>query len=87
MELLATGRPVSELAEELEVSSNLLYTWRAGVKLPQGGSAGAPAGGGGSGADELRELRRQNARLQVENDILKKAAVILGTRIPASSGK
>ena len=57
VELLATGKPVPELAEELCVSSNLLYNWR------------------------------ENARLQIENDILKKAAVILGTRLPSSSGK
>jgi len=30
-------------------------------------------------ADELRELRREVAHLRMENDILKKAAVILGT--------
>ena len=28
----------------------------------------------------LRRLRRENATLQLENDILKKAAVILGTK-------
>ena len=31
-------------------------------------------------ADELRRLRRENAKLKIENDILKKAAVILGTK-------
>jgi transposase-like protein len=33
-------------------------------------------------AEELRRLRRQNAHLLMENDILKKAAVILGTPPP-----
>ena len=32
------------------------------------------------GADELRRLRREIASLKLENDILKKAAVILGTK-------
>ncbi len=86
VELLAAGKPVPELAEELCVSSNLLYNWRAGAQLPQVGSAGPRAGGERSEADDLRELRRENARLQIENDILKKAAVILGTRLPSSSG-
>ena len=40
-----------------------------------------------SEADALRELRRENARLQAENDILKKAAIILGTRTPPSCAK
>jgi transposase-like protein len=31
-------------------------------------------------AAELRRLRRENAHLLMENDILKKAAVILGTQ-------
>jgi len=87
VELLATGKPVPELAEELCVSSNLLYNWRAGTRIPQVGSAGARAGGERSEADDLRDLRRENARFQIENDILKKAAVILGTRLPSSSGK
>ena len=87
VELLAAGKPVPELAGELCVSSNLLYNWRAGAQSPQLGSAGLRAGGEQSEADELRALRRECARLQVENDILKKAAVILGTRVPASSVK
>jgi len=41
----------------------------------------ARAAGEGSEAGELRALRRQ------ENDILKKAAVILGTRLPSSSAR
>lgn len=87
LDLLVTGKPVQELAGELRVSRNLLYSWRADSQSPQVGSEGPSATGGRSEADELRALRRENARLQVENDILKKAAVILGTRIPSSSAK
>jgi transposase len=87
LELMATGKPVPELARELGLSTNLLYNWRAGAQIPQVGSAGPRAGGEQSEADELRDLRRDYARLQMENDILKKAAVILGTRLPSSSGK
>ncbi len=32
-------------------------------------------------------MRRENILLRQENDILKKAAVILGTRLPANSAK
>jgi transposase len=79
--LMATGKPVAQLAEELCMSSNLLYNWRANSKEAQGGSAGARAVGEGSDADALRLLRREVALLKEENLILKKAAVILGTRI------
>ena len=40
IELLGTGKPVSQVAEELCISSNLLYSWRHGA---QPGSAGARA--------------------------------------------
>ena len=54
VELLSTGKPVSQVAEELCISS---------------------------------DLRRENTLLRQENDLLKKAAVILGTRLPSNSGK
>jgi transposase-like protein len=60
VELLGTGKPVSEVAEEMCVSSSLLYKWR-------------------------RVLSRENAILRQENEILKKAAIILGTRARSSS--
>lgn len=85
--LLETGKPVAEVAEELCISSDLLYSWRRLSQGPQLGSAGVRASGELSEADELRALRRENLRLQQENDILKKAAVILGTKLPPSFGK
>ena len=45
IELLAVGRPVPELAEELGISANLLYSWRAGSQRPQVGSEGPQAVG------------------------------------------
>ena len=85
VELLSTGKPVAQVAEELCISSNLLYSWRHSAQGAQLGSAGARAAGERSAADELRALRRENTLLRQENDILKKAAVILGTRLPANS--
>ena len=54
VELLSTGKPVSQVAAELCISS---------------------------------ALRREVTLLRQENDLLKKAAVILGTRLPANCGK
>ena len=85
VELIAAGKPVAELAEELCVSSNLLYNWRLKSQEAQGGSAGARAVGERSEADALRLLRREVALLKEENLILKKAAVILGTKIQPGS--
>jgi len=83
--LLETGRPVTEIAEELCISTNLLYSWKQASRRAQGGSAGPQAAGEGDGADDLRAMRRELARLRVENDILKKAAIILGTKTPGNS--
>ncbi len=33
LELLATGKPVPELAQELCISTSLLYNWRAGCGI------------------------------------------------------
>jgi transposase len=85
--LVGLGKPVSEVAEDLEIGTNILYRW-----ISQGGQSaqlvreGLRAVGEEPAADELRRLRREIAHLKLENDILKKAAVILGTnpRPPAA---
>jgi transposase len=85
--LIALGKPIAEVAQDLEVSTNLLYSWRGNAQRSQGGSAGLRAAGEQSEADALRALRRENSRLQAENDILKKAAIILGSRTPLNCAK
>jgi len=87
VQLLETGKPIAQIAEELSISSDLLYSWRRSSHGAQLGRAGARAEGERSEADELRALRRENALLRQENDILKKAAVILGTKLLPSSAK
>lgn len=86
LELLSIGKPVAQVAQELCISSDLLYSWRRADRS-QGGSEGSRAVGEVSAADELRALRRENTFLKQENDILKKAAIILGTRAQNNSGK
>jgi transposase len=87
IELLETGKPIAQIAEELSISSDLLYSWRRSSQGAQLGRVGARAAGECSEADEWRALRRENAMLRQENDILKKAAVILGTKLLPSSAK
>ena len=59
VKLAKLGKPVSEVAKDLEITADLVYRWKK--------------------EDELRTLRREVAHLKRENDILKKAAIILGT--------
>jgi transposase len=87
VELVGLGKPVAEVARELEIGTSLLYRWvlKGGVVPAPLGSAGLRAVGEEPVADELRRLRRENGHLKLENDILKKAAIILGTRpLPAA---
>jgi len=79
VELVRLGKSVSAVAEELGIGTSILYRWvgpHSQVISPEGSSA--------SGEEppevELRRLRREVANLKLENDILKKAAVILGTK-------
>jgi transposase-like protein len=60
---------------------------RHGGQPAQLGSAGLRAVGEEPAADELRRLRREIATLRLENDILKKAAVILGTKPQPSAAR
>jgi transposase len=93
VELVKLGKPVPEVAQELGLGTGILYRWTRSVRdtsqQAQIGSAGLRAVGEQAGADELRLLRRENAHLKLENDILKKAAVILGTeqQTPSRHGK
>lgn len=72
---------VLEVARELGIRSDRLREWIAQVKGTARRRSGTPdSGGGGAGGpilsldEEVRQLRRENAQLREERDILKKAA-------------
>jgi transposase len=83
VDLVKLGKPVPEVALELGIGTGILYRWTSSVRSTsqpaQLGSVGLGAVGEQAEADELRRLRRENTHHKMENDILKKAAVILGT--------
>ena len=88
VELVNFGKPVPEVASDLGISTNLIYRWKQEMsQQAQGGSRGHRATGEEAAADELRLLRREVAHLKMENDILKKAAVILGTNPQQKSAR
>jgi transposase len=66
-----SGRPLQAVAEELGVHANQLRTWRN--EHLAAGSAEALARQKAEAA-ELARLRRENKRLEQENEILKRAA-------------
>jgi transposase len=86
VELLASsGRPLSQIAQELGIPSARLRAWRNTTGRGQAGSprrpntqAAIPPAGAVLAAENAR-LRRENERLCMEREILKNAAHLLGT--------
>ena len=64
------GYSVPEAAQSLGVDPNCIRGWIAKF----GGDVQATPGSEGAMAAELRRLRKENTRLLMERDILKKAA-------------
>jgi transposase len=64
----ASGHPVSDVARDFGINEALLYRWRA--KYTPDGSL-TPAA---TQEAELKRLRKENAELKIELDMLKKAS-------------
>jgi transposase len=64
-------RTVAEIARELGVNHETLRQW---VKAADKEQARAAAGLGPAELEELKRLRKENAELRVEKEILRKAA-------------
>ena len=73
--IVEEGRPISEVARELGTAQSLLHRWKK--KSEEGKIDPFPGKGRLSPEDEeLRRLRRENKRLRMEHEILKKAVAI-----------
>jgi transposase len=71
LQLLRAGRSPRELAEALGVSEQTLRNWR---RQDQRDHGERDDGLTSDEREELRRLRRENARLKQERDLLKRAA-------------
>jgi len=71
VELARSGdKPVAQLARELQISESCLRNWMAQADAADCRSDRLTSGE----KKELAELRRRNRQLEVENEILKRAA-------------
>jgi transposase len=81
LELVRQGRSIPDVAESLGVSQQTLRSWRRQGERDRGER---DDGLTSVEREELRELRRENARLKQERDILKHATAFFaretGTR-------
>ena len=79
--LASSGRPLLQIATELGISPSMLRNWRHRSEGRDAGSVrhAIPASAAHPAADpasEIFRLRRENDRLRMERDILKKAVAI-----------
>jgi transposase len=66
-----SDKPVPQLAKDLGVSENTLRSWSRQAEVDAGEREGLTS----EQLEELRRLRRENRTLQMEREVLKKAAV------------
>lgn len=72
--LAAVGdKPATQVARELGIRVNQLHKWKQ--QLEAEAATGAPAKRGRPVDGELERVRRENAKLKEENELLKKAAI------------
>ena len=72
VELAREGaKPVAKIAKDLGISDSCLRNWMAQADADEKGSTARLTS---TEKKELAELRRRNRQLEVENDILKRAA-------------
>ena len=64
------GYPVAEVSQRLGVSPHSLYEWKKKFSSTSGNQ-------GSDQADEIRQLKKELARVTEERDILKKATAYL----------
>jgi transposase len=69
---LVGNKPTAEVARELGVSHRLLYGWVSAWKKKNGENTGTK--GKNSAEEELRKLQNRLKEVELENEILKKAA-------------
>jgi transposase len=66
------GQPAASVARELGIGENLIYKWKKVIlKNGNGSQSGTELG-------EIAALKKRNRELEMEVEILKKAALIFG---------
>ena len=72
------GYPVAEVSQRLGVSPHSLYEWKKKFSLASGNQ-------GNDQSEEIRQLKKELARVTEERDILKKATAYFARDAPLST--
>jgi transposase len=73
------GQPIAQTARDLGINENTLHTW---IGKYHRGERQEQQVQDGHLYEELKRLRKENARLKEERDILKKAAAYFAQQLP-----
>ena len=73
-QVIEVKRALTEVARSLEISHKTLANWVRGARAHKALVKREPVVAPDAGALELSRLRAENARLRMDNEILKKAA-------------
>jgi transposase len=68
-----TGKPIAQVARELGINEGTLGNWCARARQARGGADGALTE---SERAELERLRRENAELAMQRDVLKRSVAL-----------
>ncbi len=71
--VLETGKPIAQVARDLGINEGTLGNWVNQAKAAAGQGSG---GLSESEREELARLRRENAELAMERDVLKRSVVL-----------
>ena len=77
VQLYQSGKPRAEIIKEYDLTDTAFDRW---VKQSQSTGSFREADNRSAEENELIQLRKENQRLKMENDILKQAALILGRK-------
>ena len=82
LDLVAAGRPVAQVASDLAISAQVIYTWRRQHLIDTGQVPGITS----SDQAELVAARKRIAELETELAIHRQATELLGRVVPPKGG-
>ena len=82
LDLVAAGRPVAQVAHDLDISAQTIYTWRRQQLIDSGQIPGMTS----TDHAELVAARKRIAELENELAIHRRAAELLGDVVPPKGG-
>jgi transposase len=82
LDLVAAGRPVVDVARDLGISAQSIYTWRRQDRIDKGLEPGLSS----AEKSQLTAAKRRIAELKAELAVHRRASELLGKVVPLKAG-